>query len=50
VSNEVYAQLPMPLLIGVMVLGIVLVLLACTPTAWVDRVHKAIRRYNSRPS
>ena len=39
-------QLPIPLMIGVMVLGVVLVLIAVAPTAVVDRFHKAwLRRY-----
>ena len=41
---EAYAQLPLPLLIGVMVFGVLLVLAACAPTALVDRIHKAIVR------
>jgi len=37
-------ELPLGLLIPIMVLGVVLVLVAVSPTAWVDRVHKFIRR------
>lgn len=42
--NEVYGQLPIPLMIAIMLLGIVLVLIACTPTAWVDRAYKSLRK------
>lgn len=37
-------EIPMGLMAAVMIVGIVLVLIACTPTAWVDRAHKAIRK------
>jgi len=37
-------ELPLGLLIPIMVLGVVLVLVAVSPTAWVDRVHKMIRK------
>ncbi|MBI4890517.1 MAG: hypothetical protein HY821_07815 [Acidobacteria bacterium] len=42
--SEVYAQLPMPLLIGLMLFGTAVVLIACMPTAWVGRVVDALKR------
>lgn len=42
--NEVHAQLPIPLMIGLMLFGIVVVLLACTPTAWLERAYRALRK------
>lgn len=42
--NEVYGQLPIPLMIAVMLFGIAVVLIACMPTAWVDRAYKALRK------
>ncbi|MBI5283379.1 MAG: hypothetical protein HY858_16985 [Candidatus Solibacter usitatus] len=46
--REAYDLLPVPLVLGIMIFGIVLVLAACAPTAWVDRAHKYIdkRRQN----
>ncbi|MCS7041994.1 MAG: hypothetical protein N2036_05715 [Bryobacteraceae bacterium] len=34
--QEAYELLPWPLMLAVMGLGVVLVLIACLPTAWVD--------------
>ena len=49
--NDAYAQLPIPLMIGMMLFGIVVVLIACTPTAWVDRAYRALRkRFNPPPA
>ncbi len=48
--NEVYSQMPIPLMIGVMLFGITVVLIACTPTAWVDRAYKALRKRFHQPS
>jgi hypothetical protein len=31
-------------MIGIMVLGVALVLVACMPTAWVDRAHREIKK------
>ncbi|MBI5085167.1 MAG: hypothetical protein HZB13_11285 [Acidobacteria bacterium] len=42
--REAYDLLPVPLMAGIMIFGIVLVLAACAPTAWVDRVHKFIAK------
>lgn len=41
---DIGSLLPLPLMIGIMVLGVVLVLAACAPTAWVDRVHREIKK------
>jgi hypothetical protein len=41
--TEIGSVLPLPLMIGIMVLGVVLVLVACAPTAWVDRAHRKLR-------
>jgi hypothetical protein len=42
--TDIGSVLPLPLMIGIMVLGVVLVLVACAPTAWVDRAHREIRK------
>lgn len=47
--SEVYGQLPMPLLIGLMLFGITVVLIACMPSAWVDRVYRALKRRFQQP-
>ncbi len=48
--SEVYAQLPLPLLIGLMLFGVIAVLIACMPTAWVGRVVEALkRRFGGQP-
>ena len=41
--TDIGSILPLPLMIGIMVLGVALVLVACAPTAWVDRAHRKIR-------
>jgi hypothetical protein len=48
--NEAYSQLPIPLMIGMMLFGITVVLIACMPTAWVDRVYRALRKRFNPPS
>lgn len=47
--QEFFGPLPLPLMIGIMVLGIVVVLLACAPTAWVDRALKQIQKRRRKP-
>ncbi len=42
--QEVYSQLPLPLMIGLMLFGVVVTLVACTPSDWVGRALKAIRK------
>lgn len=43
--QDTYSLLPWPLMLAIMGLGIVLVLIACLPTAWVDRL---LRYLNDR--
>lgn len=46
--QELFGPLPMPLMMGILVLGVVFVLLACAPTAWVDRAHKKIQKMQQK--
>jgi hypothetical protein len=46
--QEFFGPLPLPLMIGIMVLGVSVVLLACAPTAWVDKAHKKIQRQQQK--
>lgn len=49
--QETYDLLPWPLMLAVMGLGILLVLVACLPTAWVDRLLRFLRqRFGDRAS
>ncbi|MGC8761715.1 MAG: hypothetical protein ACP5UT_17820 [Bryobacteraceae bacterium] len=42
--------LPWPLMLAIMGLGIVLVLIACMPTAWVDRLLRFLHERFGEPS
>ncbi|MEJ5366966.1 MAG: hypothetical protein WHT08_01520 [Bryobacteraceae bacterium] len=49
--QETLDLLPWPLMLAVMTLGVVLVLIACLPTAWVDRLLRFLReRFGDRAS
>lgn len=46
--REFFYPLPIPLVIGIMFLGLVLVLLSCAPTAWVDRAHRKLEKRDQK--
>jgi hypothetical protein len=49
--QETFDLLPWPLLLAVMGLGILLVLIACLPTAWVERLLRYLhQRFGDRAS
>ncbi len=41
--QDAYSLLPWPLMLAIMALGIVLVLIACLPTAWIDRLLRYLQ-------
>ena len=48
--KEAFDLLPWPLLLAVMALGVALVLIACLPTAWVDRLLRYLRERFGEPA
>ncbi len=48
--KETFDLLPWPLMLAVMGLGLGLVLIACLPTAWVDRLLRYLRERFGEPS
>lgn len=46
--QEYFGPLPIPLMLGLMVLGVAVVVLACAPTAWVDMAHKTIQKLQQK--
>lgn len=48
--KEAFELLPWPLLLAVMALGVTLVLIACLPTAWVDRLLRYLRERFGEPA
>jgi hypothetical protein len=48
--KEAFELLPWPLLLAVMTLGLTLVLIACLPTAWVDRLLRYLRERFGEPA
>ena len=48
--KEAFDLLPWPLMLAVMALGVTLVLIACLPTAWVDRLLRYLRERFGEPA
>ncbi|MFZ5926913.1 MAG: hypothetical protein ACOYX1_05650 [Acidobacteriota bacterium] len=48
--QEVFELLPWPLMLAVMALGVTLTLVACLPTAWVDRLLRFLRERFGEPA
>jgi hypothetical protein len=48
--KEAFDLLPWPVLLAVMALGVTLVLIACLPTAWVDRLLRYLRDRFGEPA
>jgi hypothetical protein len=47
--NQTYDLLPWPLLLAIMAVGVTLVLIACLPTAWVDRLLRFFQQRFGAP-
>lgn len=48
--REAFDLLPLPLTLAVMALGVTLVLIACLPTAWLDRLLRYLRERFGAPA
>lgn len=48
--QEAFDLLPWPLMLAVMGLGVALVLIACLPTAWVDRLIRSLQKRFGEPA
>lgn len=48
--QDAYSLLPWPPMLAIMGLGIVLVLIACLPTAWVDRLLRFLNERFGEPA
>ncbi len=48
--QEAFDLLPWPLMLAVMTLGVTLVLIACLPTAWVDRLLRFLNKRFGDPA
>lgn len=48
--QEAFDLLPWPLMLAVMTLGVTLVLIACLPTAWVDRLLRFLNKRFGEPA
>jgi len=48
--KEAFDLLPWPVMLAVMGLGVSLVLVACLPTAWVDRLVRFLHRRFGEPA
>ena len=42
--KDIFGPLPVGLTVGIMVLGVLIVLVACMPTAWVDKVVRMLQK------